>query len=41
MRETIGRVEGKVTLITGAAPGQGRSYALRLAEEADIIALDF
>jgi SDR family mycofactocin-dependent oxidoreductase len=37
----MGRVEGKVALITGAARGQGRSHALRLAEEgADIIALD-
>ncbi len=36
-----GRVEGKVALITGAARGQGRSHAIRLAEEgADIIALD-
>lgn len=36
-----GRVEGKVALVTGAARGQGRSHALRLAEEgADIIALD-
>jgi SDR family mycofactocin-dependent oxidoreductase len=36
-----GRVEGKVALITGAARGQGRSHALRLAGEgADIIALD-
>jgi (+)-trans-carveol dehydrogenase len=36
-----GRVEGKVALITGAAHGQGRSHALRLAEEgADIIAVD-
>jgi SDR family mycofactocin-dependent oxidoreductase len=35
------RMEGKVALITGAARGQGRSHALRLAEEgADIIALD-
>ncbi len=35
------RVEGKVDLITGAARGQGRSHALRLAEEgADIIAVD-
>ena len=35
------RLEGKVALITGAARGQGRSHALRLAEEgADIIALD-
>lgn len=37
-----GRVEGKVALITGAARGQGRSHAIRLAEEgADIIAIDF
>lgn len=36
-----GRVEGKVALVTGAARGQGRSHAVRLAEEgADIIALD-
>jgi (+)-trans-carveol dehydrogenase len=36
-----GRVAGKVALITGAARGQGRSHALRLAAEgADIIALD-
>jgi (+)-trans-carveol dehydrogenase len=36
-----GRVAGKVALITGAARGQGRSHALRLAKEgADIIALD-
>jgi (+)-trans-carveol dehydrogenase len=36
-----GRVEGKVAFITGAARGQGRSHALRLAEEgADIIGLD-
>jgi SDR family mycofactocin-dependent oxidoreductase len=35
------RFEGKVALITGAARGQGRSHALRLADEgADIIALD-
>ena len=38
----MGRVDGKVALITGAARGQGRSHALRLAEEgADIIAIDF
>jgi SDR family mycofactocin-dependent oxidoreductase len=36
-----GRVQGKVALVTGAARGQGRSHALRLAEEgADIIAVD-
>jgi SDR family mycofactocin-dependent oxidoreductase len=35
------RVAGKVALITGAARGQGRSHAVRLAQEgADIIALD-
>lgn len=37
----IVRFEGKVAFITGAARGQGRSHALRLAEEgADIIAVD-
>ncbi|MEV5432965.1 mycofactocin-coupled SDR family oxidoreductase [Streptomyces sp. NPDC052701] len=37
----MGRVEGKVVVITGAARGQGRSHAVRLAEEgADIIAID-
>jgi len=37
----MGRVDGKVALITGAARGQGRSHAIRLAEEgADIIAID-
>ena len=36
-----GRVEGKVAFITGAARGQGRSHAVRLASEgADIIAID-
>jgi (+)-trans-carveol dehydrogenase len=36
-----GRVEGKVAFITGAARGQGRSHAVRLAREgADIIAID-
>jgi SDR family mycofactocin-dependent oxidoreductase len=35
------RVQGKVAFITGAARGQGRSHAIRLAEEgADIIAVD-
>ncbi|MGA1836258.1 mycofactocin-coupled SDR family oxidoreductase [Herbiconiux sp. 11R-BC] len=37
----MGRVEGKVAFVTGAARGQGRSHALRLAQEgADIIAVD-
>jgi (+)-trans-carveol dehydrogenase len=36
-----GRVEGKVAFITGAARGQGRAHAVRLAQEgADIIAID-
>lgn len=36
-----GRMEGKVAFITGGARGQGRSHAVRLAEEgADIITLD-
>jgi len=36
-----GRAEGKVAFITGAARGQGRSHAVRLAADgADIIALD-
>jgi SDR family mycofactocin-dependent oxidoreductase len=36
-----GRVEGKVAFITGAARGQGRSHAVRLAQEgADILAVD-
>jgi SDR family mycofactocin-dependent oxidoreductase len=37
----LGRVGGKVAFVTGAARGQGRSHAVRLAEEgADIIAVD-
>jgi SDR family mycofactocin-dependent oxidoreductase len=37
----MGKLEGKVVFITGAARGQGRSHAVRLAEEgADIIAVD-
>lgn len=36
-----GKLEGKVAFITGAARGQGRSHAVRLAEEgADIICVD-
>jgi (+)-trans-carveol dehydrogenase len=36
-----GRVAGKVAFITGAARGQGRSHAIRLAAEgADIIVVD-
>lgn len=36
-----GRLEGKVAIVTGAARGQGRSHAVRMAEEgADIIAVD-
>ncbi|MEX5717032.1 mycofactocin-coupled SDR family oxidoreductase [Geodermatophilus maliterrae] len=36
-----GRMTGKVAFITGAARGQGRSHAIRLAEEgADIVAVD-
>jgi (+)-trans-carveol dehydrogenase len=37
----MGRIEGKVALITGAARGMGRSHATTLAKEgADIIAID-
>jgi (+)-trans-carveol dehydrogenase len=37
----VGRLEGKVAFITGAARGQGRAHAVRMAEEgADIIAMD-
>jgi SDR family mycofactocin-dependent oxidoreductase len=37
----MGRLDGKVAFITGAARGQGRSHAVRMAEEgADIIAVD-
>jgi SDR family mycofactocin-dependent oxidoreductase len=38
---TMGRLDDKVAFITGAARGQGRSHAVRLAEEgAHIIAVD-
>lgn len=41
MTDAAGRVAGKVAFITGAARGQGRSHAVRLAEEgADVIAVD-
>jgi (-)-trans-carveol dehydrogenase len=41
MTNAVGRVAGKVAFITGAARGQGREHAIRLAEEgADIIAVD-
>ncbi len=37
----MGRVDEKVALITGAARGQGRHHAIRLAEEgADVILID-
>ncbi|MET9387569.1 mycofactocin-coupled SDR family oxidoreductase [Streptomyces sp. NPDC002928] len=37
----MGRVGGKIALITGAARGQGRSHAVRLAEEgADVVVTD-
>src|SRR5690606_24376335 len=40
-RTIMGRLDGKVAFITGAARGQGRRHAVRLAEEgADIIAVD-
>jgi SDR family mycofactocin-dependent oxidoreductase len=37
----MGKLAGKVAFITGAARGQGRSHAIRLAQEgADVIAVD-
>ncbi|HUJ64080.1 MAG TPA: SDR family NAD(P)-dependent oxidoreductase, partial [Acidimicrobiales bacterium] len=37
----MGRLDGKVAFITGGARGQGRSHAIRLAEEgASIIVVD-
>src|SRR5947209_14089022 len=37
----MGKLEGQVAFITGAARGQGRAHAIRLAEEgADVIAVD-
>jgi NAD(P)-dependent dehydrogenase (short-subunit alcohol dehydrogenase family) len=36
-----GRLEGRVAFITGAARGQGRAHAVRMAREgADVIAVD-
>jgi NAD(P)-dependent dehydrogenase (short-subunit alcohol dehydrogenase family) len=38
---TGGQLEGRVAFITGAARGQGRAHAVRLASDgADIIAID-
>jgi NAD(P)-dependent dehydrogenase (short-subunit alcohol dehydrogenase family) len=37
----MGRADQRVVLVTGAARGQGRAHARRLAEEgADIVAID-
>ena len=37
----MGRLDGKVVLISGVARSQGRSHALRFAEEgADVIGFD-
>jgi len=37
----MAKLSGKAALITGAARGQGRSHAVRLAEDgADIVAVD-
>ncbi len=37
----MGRLEGKVAVVTGAARGQGRAHAVALAKEgATIVALD-
>ncbi|MCX0273492.1 mycofactocin-coupled SDR family oxidoreductase [Nocardia zapadnayensis] len=37
----MGKLDGRVAFITGAARGQGRSHAIRLAQEgADVIAVD-
>ena len=37
----MGRVDGKIALVAGAARGQGRRHAVKFAEEdADVIVLD-
>ena len=37
----MGKLDGKVAFITGAARGQGRAQAIRLAQEgADVIGVD-
>jgi SDR family mycofactocin-dependent oxidoreductase len=37
----MGKLDGKVAVVTGAARGQGRAHAVRLAQEgADIVAVD-
>ncbi|MEZ0341247.1 mycofactocin-coupled SDR family oxidoreductase [Mycobacterium sp. pV006] len=39
--KTTGRLQGRVAFITGAARGQGRAHAVRMANEgADVIAVD-
>ena len=41
MTKVAGKLDGKVAFITGAARGQGRSHAVRLAQEgASVIAVD-
>ena len=41
MAAHTGSLEGRVAFVTGAARGQGRAHAIRLAQEgADIIAVD-
>ena len=36
----MGKLDGKVAFITGAARGQGRSHALKLASEGVIVSVD-
>lgn len=41
MDKTVGKLEDRVVFVTGAARGQGRSHAIRCAEEgADIVGVD-